>query len=161
MNKRKLIVIFAVGAAIILLLWMVRPFEDQNADEARCENWQRTAVMIARLQQAQNRFPSAFDQLLQLSTLRQKYETKHEGLEETLLASGYLTKTTIAVTNYTAHRGQFYLRVRKALGVDEPWAYQIRSNQIILTCRHAFAPQARKIFQEIDKSFEAASLIAP
>src|SRR5437879_1339279 len=130
MSKRKIKMVVVACASAMLLLWVYRLSRPRDSAEAKYEDWQRSIRRYSMAHSAERRLPSSIARLFRMNKIENAYLDEHEALRQTLLASGYLTNVSIAVTNPASRRSQLASRLTKAFhGEGNEWEFYVRSNQ--------------------------------
>ena len=100
-----------------------------------------------RFRSAETRFPGSLVRRLHIADLTTRYWRKGQLQQEALLASGYLTNTTLMITNLPPGDDRSYraeVRRRLLAGVRlEFWEFGMHSNQVGITCRSRDLPLIR------------------
>ncbi len=124
----------------LLAAWVVWP-RDAKDDDQKFQQMVRSADWGWRLHSAEKHLPGTLVRLLHIPKLEKNYFQKADAQETALLASGYLTNTSIALTSLpsTATNEKSSLlevqrRLRAGLRTDF-LSFYIRSNHAIVTCR--------------------------
>jgi len=162
MTKRKLRLIVAACAIVVLGLWIFGIFWGRTSDAARHRAWGRTGRIWSELRSVNKRLPTGFVRVFRLSRLEQEHEDRWGAERDALVASGYFTNVALTIPRaeeppdtapYYEHRRavirQTADRVRKALQGHGEFQCSYPSNGVvIITCRPQDVPLCAEALQK-------------
>jgi hypothetical protein len=150
MSKRKIQMVVIAFASALLLLWCYRLSRPGGDAEAKYKGWQRSIHRYSMAHSVERRLPAGLVRFLRIPGIEQKYLDEHEALGQALVASGYLTNVSIAVTNPASRRSQLAACLRKAFqGSGNEWEFYVRSNsEVVVTCLPEHVALCRQALHE-------------
>lgn len=99
MRRRKFQLVLFGCLLVLLVVWILTPARRGTGDERRFRQMLHAADWGWRLRSTEKRLPGPLARLLHVANLKNRCMGKAEAQQEALLASGYLTNTSITITN--------------------------------------------------------------
>ena len=128
--------LFALFAA-----WMLMPARKATNDDQKFRQMLRAEAWGWRFRSAKKNLPGPVIRLLRITQLEQSNFEKAQLQEEALLASGYLTKASVTLTNLPlsatnekACLVELQRRFHTSAQIDF-LSYYVQSNEVMITCR--------------------------
>lgn len=139
----------------LLTFWMVRPVGEKMSDEQRYREMLHREARISLLISAEKRLPGTLVRLLRIENLQRSYIDKDQAQENALLASGYLAKTSITITNLPLaatndrlRRVEIRRRLQTGLRGVVFWSFYLESsNQTAVICRASDLDPVRRALE--------------
>jgi hypothetical protein len=142
--KRRLAFVL-VGCVLLLgFVWMFRGHGNETVEEANFRRMLRAERMGWRIYQVEQHLPLFLDTTLRLEGHRIHNLQLARNLEESLLASGFLTNVSVTTANLSV--ADKYSEVARRLGTMrnvEYLSYYIQTNALTIICRTSDLPRIR------------------
>jgi hypothetical protein len=136
MHKRTLKIVVAVLVAVAVVWTFCIPRKATD-DKARYRQWHFPSLRDESVEILGRHLPTKVSEVLQFPSLHKKYWAREEELRDALLASGYLTRVHITMTNASGSSRQICDRLWKATRKSgAKWEISCPNNtEVVLTCR--------------------------
>ena len=141
MSRRKFQLVLFGCLLVLLVVWILTPARRGTGDERRFRQMLHAADWGWRFRSAEKRLPSPLARLLHVADLKNRCMGKAEAQQEALLASGYLTNTSITITNMpstaTSEKSclaELQRRLKAGAHVDF-LSFYVQTNDVVVTCR--------------------------
>jgi hypothetical protein len=141
MRKRKFQLVLFGCLLVLLACWIIPTAGRGTGDERRFRKMLHAADWGWRFRFAEKRLPSPLARLLHVADLKTRCMGKAEAQLEALLASGYLTNTSITITNMpstaTSEKASLAeLQRRLKVGAHLDFlSFYVQTNDVVVTCR--------------------------
>jgi hypothetical protein len=142
MKRRKFEIILVGLVLAILAAWLLGGAGRGTVEEQRFRQMRRVMAWDLRLRSAEKGLPSPLARLLHVRNLQLNYMRKGQAQQKALLASGYLTTTTITVTNLSSTdtnemscRVELVSRLQAAARAHFLLGFLPQTNQVLIICR--------------------------
>ena len=153
MRKRKVRYALVGFLFALFAAWMLMPAGKVTNDEQKFRQMLRAQAWGWRFRSAKKSLPSPVVRLLRIAHLEQSNFEKAQLQEEALLASGYLTKASITLTNLPlsatnekACLAELQRRFHTSVQIDF-LSYYVQSNEVMITCRSRDLPLVRSAIE--------------